>query len=121
MLPSYRPHQRTIAVGNLELGGTGKTPMIDHLVILLGENTTATLSRGYGRKTRGTWIVEPDMTARQCGDEPLLLKKRHPNLLVIVVKGALPVCEEEVEMRPNPAVLKGIIEQHHLHLGVVST
>ncbi|MGB6035685.1 MAG: tetraacyldisaccharide 4'-kinase [Cryomorphaceae bacterium] len=80
----YTPSQKTIVVGNLSLGGTGKTPMVDYLVSLLGTYKVAILSRGYGRETTGTAVVEASMTAAQCGDEPLLLKSKHPNLFVLV-------------------------------------
>jgi len=80
----YSPSQKTIVVGNLSLGGTGKTPMVDYLVSLLGTGDVAILSRGYGRKTTGTVRVEVSMTPAQCGDEPLLLKRKHPNLFVLV-------------------------------------
>lgn len=84
ILKSYKPVQKTIVVGNLSLGGTGKTPMVDYLVSLLGMTGIAVLSRGYGRKTKGTLIVSADMTVKECGDEPILLKRKHPELLVIV-------------------------------------
>jgi tetraacyldisaccharide 4'-kinase len=60
-----------ISVGNLTVGGTGKTPMIEHLLRLLqGNHRVATLSRGYGRETKGFRLAGPDDTARTLGDEP---------------------------------------------------
>jgi tetraacyldisaccharide 4'-kinase len=67
-----------ISVGNLSTGGSGKTPF----VILLGELLKArgilfdVLSRGYGRKTRGTLLVDPGGLPREFGDEPLLIARR---------------------------------------------
>ena len=67
-----------IGVGNLSMGGSGKTPF----VIALGELLQArgiqfdVLSRGYGRKTRGVLVVEPDGNASEFGDEPLLIARR---------------------------------------------
>ncbi|MFZ1009824.1 MAG: tetraacyldisaccharide 4'-kinase [Candidatus Sulfotelmatobacter sp.] len=67
-----------ISVGNLSTGGSGKTPF----VILLGELLKArgirfdVLSRGYGRKTLGTLLVEPGGLSRDFGDEPLLIARR---------------------------------------------
>jgi tetraacyldisaccharide 4'-kinase len=84
ILKSYKPSQKTLVVGNLALGGTGKTPMVDYLVNLLGEKEVAVLSRGYGRKTKGSFLVKINSTAEECGDEPLLLKQNHPGLLVLV-------------------------------------
>jgi len=67
-----------VSVGNLSVGGSGKTPF----VLLLGELLTARgvkfdiLSRGYGRRTHGVALVEPGGSPRKFGDEPLLLARR---------------------------------------------
>ena len=67
-----------ISIGNLSVGGSGKTPF----VILLGELLKARglkfdiLSRGYGRQTRGVALVDPGGSARDFGDEPLLIVRR---------------------------------------------
>ena len=67
-----------VSVGNLSVGGSGKTPF----VLLLGELLKARgikfdiLSRGYGRKTRGVALVDPAGSARDFGDEPLLMARR---------------------------------------------
>jgi tetraacyldisaccharide 4'-kinase len=74
-----------ISIGNLSVGGSGKTPF----VILLGELLKArgikfdVLSRGYGRGTRGVMLVDPSGSAEQFGDEPLLIARRL-NVPVIV-------------------------------------
>ena len=74
-----------ISIGNLSVGGSGKTPF----VILLGELLKARglkfdiLSRGYGRQTRGVALVDPGGSARDFGDEPLLIVRRlHMPLIV---------------------------------------
>jgi len=67
-----------VSVGNLSVGGSGKTPF----VLMLGELLTARgvkfdiLSRGYGRRTRGVVVVNPGGSAQEFGDEPLLLARR---------------------------------------------
>ncbi|MCU1303767.1 MAG: Tetraacyldisaccharide 4-kinase [Candidatus Sulfotelmatobacter sp.] len=74
-----------ISVGNLSAGGSGKTPF----VILLGELLHArgikfdVLSRGYGRKTRGVFLVEPGGLSRDFGDEPLLIARRLQAAVVV--------------------------------------
>ena len=82
-----------ISVGNLSVGGTGKTPHIEYLIRLLNSHvkddkteTTnlATLSRGYKRKTTGFLIANENSTALQVGDEPLQFKKKFPWLCVSV-------------------------------------
>lgn len=61
-----------ISVGNLCVGGSGKTPMVEYLIRLLGDTyKLAVLSRGYGRKSKGNLLVEKEMNAQQTGDEPL--------------------------------------------------
>lgn len=60
-----------VCVGNLSAGGTGKTPMVEYLIRLLKDETNlATLSRGYGRKTKGFLLAENNITATELGDEP---------------------------------------------------
>lgn len=74
-----------ITVGNLTVGGTGKTPHIEYLVRLLrDEHKTAVVSRGYGRKTSGYIEVETNSNAEDVGDEPLQLKRKFQNIRVIV-------------------------------------
>ncbi len=67
-----------ISVGNLSVGGTGKTPFVIALCELLKSRKTNfdILSRGYGRKTRGVLVVDPDGIPSQFGDEPLLLARQ---------------------------------------------
>ena len=61
-----------ISVGNLCVGGSGKTPMVEYLIRLLGDTyKLAVLSRGYGRKSKGNLLVEKGMNVQQTGDEPL--------------------------------------------------
>lgn len=74
-----------ICVGNITVGGTGKTPTVEMLVEHYSEfYNVAVLSRGYGRKTEGYRVVEIDDTYRSVGDEPLQIKRKFPNIKVIV-------------------------------------
>ncbi|WP_206366840.1 tetraacyldisaccharide 4'-kinase [Sphingobacterium sp. SGL-16] len=75
----------TIVIGNLAIGGTGKSPMTEYLIRLLkDEYKIATLSRGYGRKTKGFRLVELSSQAIEVGDEPLQFKKKFPEITVAV-------------------------------------
>ncbi|MGJ1324620.1 tetraacyldisaccharide 4'-kinase [Sphingobacterium faecium] len=75
----------TIVVGNLAVGGTGKSPMTEFIVKLLqNKRQIATLSRGYGRKTKGFKYVEVSSMADEVGDEPLQFKNKFPDLTVAV-------------------------------------
>jgi tetraacyldisaccharide 4'-kinase len=85
-LPAKRLHAPVISVGNLSVGGSGKTPFIMLLGDLLAQRAIRfdVLSRGYGRVVRGIAVVDPQGEARQFGDEPLLIARR---LRVPVVVG----------------------------------
>ncbi len=78
VLRSRRLTGPVVSVGNLSVGGSGKTPF----VLLLGESLRARgvkfdiLSRGYGRKTKGVMLVDPAGTSQDFGDEPLLIARR---------------------------------------------
>lgn len=78
ILPARRLQGPVVSVGNLSTGGSGKTPF----VMLLGQLLKAraisfdVLSRGYGRKSRGTLLVDPAGLAPQFGDEPLLIARK---------------------------------------------
>lgn len=84
----YRPISfdiPVISVGNLSTGGTGKTPHVDYLINLLKTHyPLGVLSRGYRRKTNGYLDVQTSHSARDVGDEPLLLKWKHPEIAVAV-------------------------------------
>lgn len=82
----------TLVVGNLSTGGTGKTPhtMLVAEILLQHGKQVATLSRGYGRKTKGFLEVETSSKAWEVGDEPLMMKRRYPELPVFV-------CENRVK------------------------
>lgn len=74
-----------IAVGNLSVGGTGKTPMIEYLVRLLKDDfDLAILSRGYGRKTSGFLLGENGTNAEMIGDEPYQFFKKFDSVKVAV-------------------------------------
>ncbi|MCX7954902.1 MAG: tetraacyldisaccharide 4'-kinase [Bacteroidales bacterium] len=74
-----------ICVGNITVGGTGKTPHVEFIVNLLKEHfKVAILSRGYKRKTKGYREVFIDSTTDEVGDEPLQLKRKFPDVTVVV-------------------------------------
>lgn len=74
-----------ICVGNLDVGGSGKSPMTEYLIRLLKtHNKLATLSRGYGRTTRGFLTATTTATAAEIGDEPSQFKHKFPDVTVAV-------------------------------------
>lgn len=75
----------TIVIGNLSMGGTGKTPHTEYVAQLLSQlGKTAVLSRGYGRKTKGFVSATADSTAQEVGDEPLQIALKYPEISVAV-------------------------------------
>ena len=85
ILKSRKFRLPVISVGNLDVGGSGKSPMTEYLIKLLKDNyKLATLSRGYGRKTKGFLTVTTNSTADQVGDEPLQFKHKFPDITVVV-------------------------------------
>lgn len=81
----------TIVVGNLNLGGTGKTPHTLAILHHLSQKgiEVALLSRGYGRKTKGFRLITENDDAASVGDEPLLMKKQLPHLTMAVCENRL--------------------------------
>ena len=76
-----------IAVGNITVGGTGKTPHVEYLIKLLkGRSKIAVLSRGYKRKSKGFIVADKDSTVRDIGDEPFQMKRKYPDTIVAVDK-----------------------------------
>ncbi len=74
-----------IVVGNITVGGTGKTPHVEYLVkMLCAKRRVAVVSRGYGRSTSGFVEVRPESDARSVGDEPLQIKRKFSDVLVAV-------------------------------------
>ena len=87
LLKSMSFNVPVVSVGNLSVGGAGKTPHIEYLVRSLREFIdVATLSRGYKRKTRGFQVVQPGLDALQVGDEPMQFKRKFPDVLVAVAE-----------------------------------
>ncbi|MBR2127698.1 MAG: tetraacyldisaccharide 4'-kinase, partial [Bacteroidales bacterium] len=93
------PDVPTICVGNITVGGTGKTPHTEMLIRTLahdvdrGAKNIAVLSRGYKRKTRGFQQVVADGTAKEYGDEPLQIKRKFPFITVAVDKSRREGCD----------------------------
>ena len=93
----FRPEQKSISIGNLTLGGTGKTPMVEYVLgkllngILETKQSTqfspqiATLSRGYGRQSTGFRLASPADTAQSIGDEPLQLYQKFGHRVMVAV------------------------------------
>ncbi len=85
IIPSKKYDFPIISVGNLSVGGTGKSPHIEYLVLILQEYYhLAVLSRGYKRKTKGFLLANDSSTIEDIGDEPMQFKKKFDNIKVAV-------------------------------------
>ena len=95
-----------ISVGNITVGGTGKTPHVEYLAGLLeGEFNVATLSRGYKRKNRDFRIASPKSTVSEIGDEPLQMKRRYPDITVAVDRKRVNGVEKLMKQTPPVEVI----------------
>ena len=95
-----------ICIGNLAVGGTGKTPMVEYLLRLLKNNySVATLSRGYKRKTIGFGIANDGTTALDIGDEPMQFHLKFPDVIVSVGEERLAAIPQLLHDRPETKVI----------------
>lgn len=95
-----------ICVGNLAVGGTGKTPMTEYLIELLHDKyKVATLSRGYKRKTKGFTIAHSGSTAHEIGDEPMQFHQKYPHITVSVGEERLVAIPQLLHDRPETNVI----------------
>ena len=103
-----------ICVGNLATGGTGKTPMTEYLVRLLkNEYKTATLSRGYKRRTKGFAIADANTTALMIGDEPMQFHQKFPDVVVAVGEERIVAIPQLLHQRPETQVI--ILDDAYQH------
>lgn len=101
---SFEVH--TICVGNLAVGGTGKTPHVEYLINLLKNDLRiAVLSRGYKRKTSGFIHADETSTSLDIGDEPMQYKTKHPQLDICVDGDRVNGVKKILEFSKPPAVI----------------
>ena len=123
ILRTTRFEKPVICVGNLNLGGTGKTPHTEYLVNLLKDNYhVATLSRGYGRKTKGFKQADQNSTYQDLGDEPLQYFKKFPDIQVAVdedrVKGVEHLLWEQGVEKPEVILLDDAFQHRRIEAGL---
>lgn len=106
-----------IAVGNLSVGGTGKTPHIEYLVRLLQyEYKVATMSRGYKRRTRGFLMAYATTNALKIGDEPMQYYLKFPELAVSVAEDRMTGIPSLLMVRPETEVV--LLDDAYQHRSV---
>lgn len=124
-LKSYRFPVPVIAVGNLSVGGTGKSPMIEYLIRLLSNQRIATLSRGYKRKSKGFLLANAHSTVAELGDEPFQFHRKFPQVRVAVDANRKHGIEQLLALEnPPEVILLDDAFQHrrvHAHLYIMLT
>src|SRR3970282_2384229 len=105
-LKSYSFDIPIIAVGNLSVGGTGKTPQIEYLIRLLSPNyKVATLSRGYKRQSEGFVLADSTSNAEILGDEPFQFYTKFKNILVAVDANRKNGIEQLLSQSEKPEII----------------
>lgn len=105
-----------ICVGNLAVGGTGKTPHVEHLLRLLREQyRVAVLSRGYKRRTSGFVLADANSTALDLGDEPMQLHSKIPDVTVAVDENRCEGVEHLKSLGIEVVVLDDAFQHRHIH------
>ena len=123
ILPSEDFDTPIISVGNLTVGGTGKTPHIEYLIKLLKDkHEVALLSRGYKRKSRGFILATPNCSAKDIGDEPFQIKIKFPNIHVAVDAdrrhGIHQLCQEEASKDTEVILLDDAFQHRYVTPGI---
>ena len=112
-----------ICIGNITVGGTGKTPHTEYLIKLLKkEFKVAVLSRGYKRKSKGFVLATPTSSAREIGDEPYQIKQKFPEIAVSVDKdrchGIETLCDNKKESELGVILLDDAFQHRYVNPGM---
>ena len=112
-----------ISVGNITVGGTGKTPHVEYLIRLLKDNfKVAVLSRGYKRKTHGFLRADKNSTVRDIGDEPFQMKTKFPDITVAVdgkrTRGITQLTSGDSDSQPDVILLDDAFQHRYVKPGI---
>ncbi len=112
-----------ISIGNITVGGTGKTPHTEYLIrLLLKKYKVAVLSRGYKRKSRGYVLADTDTPMTQIGDEPYQMKQKFPEAYVAVDKnrrrGIERLCTDEATRDTDVILLDDAYQHRYVNPGI---
>jgi tetraacyldisaccharide 4'-kinase len=106
ILPSVEFRIPVICVGNITVGGTGKTPHTEYLSDLLRKQfKVAVLSRGYKRSSKGFRIVTQNSPVSETGDEPLQISRKYPDVFVAVDRNRVNGVRKIMEIQPDTEVI----------------
>ena len=112
-----------IAVGNITVGGSGKTPHVEYLIRLLQDKMKiAVLSRGYKRKSKGFVLADKDTTMPDIGDEPFQMHQKFPNIYVAVdakrARGIELLQQEETTKDTDVILLDDAFQHRYVKPGI---
>lgn len=112
-----------ICVGNITVGGTGKTPHTEYLIRLLQKDfKVAVLSRGYKRKSRGFLLADVNTPVKMIGDEPYQMKQKYPTVYMAVDKdrrhGIEQLCKEEIAPGTEVILLDDAFQHRYVQPGI---
>lgn len=112
-----------ISVGNITVGGSGKTPHVEYLIRLLQDKAeTAVLSRGYKRKSKGYVLANKDTAMKEIGDEPFQMKTKFPGIHVAVDKnrchGIERLTEDEATKGTDVILLDDAFQHRYVKPGI---
>jgi tetraacyldisaccharide 4'-kinase len=114
---SYRPNIPTVVVGNLSMGGTGKSPHIEFLIRhLKNDYQLAVVSRGYGRKTSGFIELSENHAPSDVGDEPLQIKRKFPDIPFAVSENRATAIQQLQSKYPNLELI--LLDDAMQHRGI---
>ena len=106
VIKSHQFNLPIISVGNLVLGGSGKTPTIEYLIRLLSKNyKIAVLSRGYGRKSNGFIIADSNSDTNLIGDEPMQYYRKFKNIIVSVDSNRVRGINKLIKLKSKPEII----------------
>ena len=112
-----------ISVGNITVGGTGKTPHVEYLIRLLKDNyKVAVLSRGYKRKSHGFLQADENSTVRDIGDEPFQMKTKFPDITIAVdnkrTRGITQLTSGDQDSQPDVILLDDAFQHRYVKPGI---
>ena len=112
-----------ISVGNITVGGTGKTPHVEYLIQLLKDRFyVAMLSRGYKRKSRGYVLATTETPMKMIGDEPYQIKQKYPNVTVAVdakrTRGIEHLIHDDETKKTDVILLDDAFQHRHVKPGI---
>lgn len=118
-LPQLCPQVPTICIGNLTVGGTGKTPHTEYLIRLLQPlGTVAVLSRGYKRQSKGYLLATASTPMPLIGDEPYQMKQKFPEALVAVDADRRQGIGQLMQLHPQVVLLDDAFQHRYVKAGL---